>query len=332
MIKRFRLSPSWRLLLLNLRVQPRAVLRRASLPDALLTSEAPSLSASEYFGFWDAMEAEAQDPSFPLRMAQAVTVETFDAPLFAALCSPDFNTGIQRIADYKELIGPLRVDVDVGAEATTVSFSCLQRPELPASLGATEILFLVTLTRMATREHVVPRAVAFRDGAARPDVFSDYLGVPIGRGDAFSLELAADDARRPFLTENREMWTIFEPHLRQRLEDLDETIATHERVRVALLELLPSDQATIGAVAQRLGMGHRTLQRRLRRESTTFQEVLDKARDQLARHYLQNTDYVGAEISFLLGFAKPSSFYRAFHRWTGMTPEAFRTRARHDKS
>ena len=48
------------------------------------------------------------------------------------------------------------------------------------------------------------------------------------------------------------------------------------------------------------------------------------AREQLARHYLANTNLVAGEISFLLGYDKPGSFYRAFQRWTGMTPKEFR--------
>ena len=79
-------------------------------------------------------------------------------------------------------------------------------------------------------------------------------------------------------------------------------------------------------VAGRLGTSKRTLQRRLRSEQTTFQTVLGNTRAALARHYLLETRLSSAEISYLLGFEDPNSFFRAFHGWTGQTAEQFRNR------
>ena len=58
--------------------------------------------------------------------------------------------------------------------------------------------------------------------------------------------------------------------------------------------------------------------------SCNFQSVLNNTREELARHYLKNSAMTGAEISFLLGFEDPNSFFRAFHNWTGETPEQAR--------
>ncbi len=100
-----------------------------------------------------------------------------------------------------------------------------------------------------------------------------------------------------------------------------------DRVRAVLLESLPAGDGTMGAVAGQLAMSTRTLHRRLQGEGTTFQRVLDTTREALARHYLANPDLSAAEISFLLGYADASSFYRAFHDWTGSTPERVRAGA-----
>ena len=71
-------------------------------------------------------------------------------------------------------------------------------------------------------------------------------------------------------------------------------------------------------------MTPRTLQRRLKQEDTRFSEVLSDTRERLARHYLKTSTMSGAEISFLLGYEDPNSFFRAFHQWTGQTPERAR--------
>ena len=77
-------------------------------------------------------------------------------------------------------------------------------------------------------------------------------------------------------------------------------------------------------MARKLALSKRTLQRRLHRENTTFQEILNSTREDLARHYLARTSLSGAEISYLLGFEDPNSFFRAFHTWTGQTTEQVR--------
>jgi AraC-like DNA-binding protein len=120
------------------------------------------------------------------------------------------------------------------------------------------------------------------------------------------------------------MWQVFEPELRRRLSQLDETASTVERVSAVLLELLPGNEATIEKTAERLGTSKRTLQRRLEDEGETFRTLVNTCRENLARHYLLNTSLPGYEIAFLLGFEDPNSFYRAFMTWTGQTPETLR--------
>lgn len=71
-------------------------------------------------------------------------------------------------------------------------------------------------------------------------------------------------------------------------------------------------------------MSKRTLQRHLKAEGTNFGSVLKETREGLALHCLRQTRITASEIAFLLGFDEPSSFYRAFHDWTGSTPEASR--------
>ena len=107
------------------------------------------------------------------------------------------------------------------------------------------------------------------------------------------------------------MWSYFEPELTR-----------HLSARVA------SALATIEAVAAKLGLSRRTLQRKLSEEQTTFQKQLSRTRETLARHYLCHTDFTVGDIAFLLGYQETNSFLRAFVLWTGETPAACRRRGR----
>jgi AraC-like DNA-binding protein len=98
------------------------------------------------------------------------------------------------------------------------------------------------------------------------------------------------------------------------------------QVARALRDELRSDRSTIEHAAKRLGLTPRSLQRRLKDEGTAFQVVREDVRRQLAERYLADRLSL-AEISFLLGFSEPSAFFRAFKRWTGLTPLEARRRA-----
>ena len=326
----FPLEPGWRPLLEDLAVHPGDLLRRARLPEDLFSRAEVGLSTEEYFRFWTSLEAEVGDPVFPLRIAEVVTTESFLPPLFAALCSPNLIVAAQRISRYKRLIAPMALHVTERRAGLELAFEWLDASVAPPqSLVAAELAFIVRLARIATREQVRPLEVVTLHPPQPAADYARFFGVEVVRGKIHALTFAKVDAERPFLTANEAMWKVFEPSLRLRLAELDDSASVSERVRATLLESLPSGKASMDAVAGRLALSKRTLQRRLSEEGTSFQIVLNRTREDLARHYLSRTAYSCAEISFLLGFEDPNSFFRAFHEWTGDTPESLRQASMH---
>ncbi len=324
----FPLESGWRLVLHELGVHPADVLRRAELPEDLLSRGDVRVSTHQYFRFWESLRAEIDDPLFPIRLVEAATAETFMPALFAALCSPNLLIGMQRLSKYKRLIAPMHLHVDETPEAVQVSFEWLDATvEPPASLSAMELAFIVHLARMGTRHRIRPLSARAPRPPSPMGAYKRFLGARIEVGPRLSLTFSRQDAERPFLTAKESVWKAFEPELRTRLGDLQLSASVGERVQAALLESLPSGQASADRVARKLAMSKRTLQRRLREEGTTFNALLNGTRLQLARHYLSNTVISCAEISFLLGYEDPNSFFRAFHEWTGRTPESARRAA-----
>ena len=70
-------------------------------------------------------------------------------------------------------------------------------------------------------------------------------------------------------------------------------------------------------------MSESAFQKKLKQAGTSYQEVLDRTRNELAQHHLSSGVSVD-EVAYLLGFTDTSNFIRAFKRWTGTTPRAFR--------
>jgi AraC-like DNA-binding protein len=80
-------------------------------------------------------------------------------------------------------------------------------------------------------------------------------------------------------------------------------------------------------IAKLMGLSERTLQRRLAAEGTTFNGVLEDARRSIAMGFLADRKLAAYEVSFLLGYSEPATFFRAFKRWTGKTPQQYRATA-----
>ncbi|MET0703607.1 MAG: AraC family transcriptional regulator ligand-binding domain-containing protein [Mycobacterium sp.] len=320
----YALDTTWRTLLRDLDVRPADVLRRAGLADDLFQQPSARLAPEDYYRLWHSVEVETGDPAFPVRMCESVGAESFSPPLFAALCSPDFVSAAQRIAQYKTLVAPLRFSVSDSGGVFAVELSWLDAPPPPTSLVLAELLFCVTLVRLGTREAVCPIEVTTTTLPATPAPYEKFLGARLQRGRTHRVAFATADATLPFLTSNEPLWAVFEPELRRRLADLETPATTAARVRAALLEALPSGLASMDTIARKLAVSRRTLQRRIEAEGTTYQQILDNTRTDLARHYLENTAVSVGEIAFLLGFSEPNSFYRAFRVWTGTTPDIVR--------
>lgn len=323
----YAVNPGWRLLMTDAGISVANVLRRAGLPRDLFTSGPNTLTTERYHGLWSAIEEEVQDPNLPLMVGRVISLEAFDAPLFAATCSPNLNVAARRIAQHKKLIGPMRVSVTETETETELELVWPPDAGPPPLLSMTDLVFWVAFARLATRHPVRPLAVTTPHPPLDEDAYAEYFGVSVQEGPRYAVSFSAMDAARPFLTANESMWEFFEPELRRRLSELEAGTSVAERVRAALLELLPAGDGSMEAAAGELAMSTRTLQRRLKAEGTSFQAVLNDTREALARHYLANSQMSAGEISFLLGYEDPRSFYRAFHAWTGQTPQLARAAA-----
>ena len=96
-------------------------------------------------------------------------------------------------------------------------------------------------------------------------------------------------------------------------------------VENAIVPLLPHAEVRAGEIARRLGLGQRTLARRLNEEGLTFSALLSRLRHDLADRYLADGDTSISQIAWLLGYQEVSAFSKAYKRWTGKAPRAVRT-------
>lgn len=318
----FVLELGWSALLEQFGLRSEDLLKEAGLPEDLFSEPRPTLPPADFFRLITVLKDRVDDPLFPLRIGQAIQPEVFSPPMFAAFCSPDLRTAMVRLSHYKPLIGPMRLDVRDTSEGLEVVCD-FEDCEGPEGFHQTELVILTHLARLGTKRRIVPRLVEMVEPLDAPEYVA-FFGCRPKRSDVNRLVFAKEDANQAFVAVNPALFEMFEPDLQKRLHELNRRSTFPERVRTVLMEALPSGQADAVAVAKRLGVSSRSLQRRLAEDGTSFKAELQALRTRLAENYLAEQHYTFAEIAFLLGYADPNSFFRAFRTWTGTTPETKR--------
>ncbi|QDD88751.1 AraC family transcriptional regulator [Pseudomonas oryzihabitans] len=109
---------------------------------------------------------------------------------------------------------------------------------------------------------------------------------------------------------------------------LTRTRGLTERVVEVMGPLLRHGEPTLEQIATRLRLPSWTLRRKLAEEGTQYRALLNLTRRDLALAYIRDTEASFGEIAYLLGFASPAAFQRAFKRWTEQTPGDWRRNAR----
>lgn len=122
----------------------------------------------------------------------------------------------------------------------------------------------------------------------------------------------------------RYVFGILSHHAQAMLDRLETSRSFRGRVEMALMPILHTGATGLDGVAKTLGLGRRTLSRRLADEGVTFEQVLDDLRHALALHYLAEGRVSITETTYLVGFSDPSAFSRAYKRWTGTSPRSAR--------
>jgi AraC-like DNA-binding protein len=175
---------------------------------------------------------------------------------------------------------------------------------------------------IARRPDFVPAAVYFEH--PRPPDITEHrrmFGAPIYFSQSCSgLVFPKDLLRRPVKASNRSSPTSGSPVDTPSRLSLDLT----DQMRRHITRVIRQGRTSINECAAAFGWHIRTLQRRLKALGVTYDELVETTRRDLALHYLKQGHLSLTEIGSLLGYAELSTFSRAFRRWVGCSPQAFR--------
>lgn len=274
-------------------------------------------------------QSEWPDLRFHMRTSQSMRCDEFGVFGLAFKAAPTVRQGLQRIQRYVQLHNQVS---EFTAEQEDHSYVWSMRGPAVSRLGAalsTEAALATTLTlcREAAQRPLTPLRVTFshqREGSV--EALAAHFGVMPEFGaarDAIHFDLA--EVEQPCAVGDAAIWQFLTAHLDQALAEKEDQARPFEALVVEeITKLLSGGVPHLAEVAGIMGLGERTFQRRLSEHGQTFQTLVDEARHALAKQLVLETAYSLIEIAFLTGFSEQSAFSRAFKRWTGMSPRAYR--------
>ena len=276
--------------------------------------------------FWHAAAEISRDQDVGLHVGINVPAFRGQVIEYLFLSSPTFGEGLKRTIRYQALLTDAMSFKLIVIDQTTAIISGLSHPirhYLECAIG-----ILLNFFKYMSENTFTPIEIGlpFQHGAEAEEYFkiwgcSVHLGQQYGyiHFDSKLLDL-------PSAAHEPELLKIHEHHAESQLELLNKHQLIEAIEKILASGLLESREFDQEVVAGYLNCSSRSLRADLQLLNTTYEKVIAHYRERLARRLLSHTQESIDQIVYLTGFSEPSAFSRAFKRWTGETPTAYRQR------
>jgi AraC-like DNA-binding protein len=295
--------------------------RATDLTAQLVADDDARISPAQFCVAWAEAIRITGQPQIALAIAGAIPPGAFGIVEYVCRSAPTLGDALRQWVRYLNLLDDA-VEVALETDGDRACLRVTRESEAPAP--ASHELCFALVAHYARQLSTAPFRVTAVELSHRATgdlaAYRAWFDAPVTFGAAETqLVMPLASLAHPLASADPALLAILTraaDELSRRTES-DPSIAA--QVARVLRDVLRDEAADVGTVAKRLGMTSRSLQRRLKDEGTSFQAVRDATRQELAKRYLDARLSI-AEISFLLGFSEPSAFFRAFKRWTGLTP------------
>jgi AraC-like DNA-binding protein len=245
-------------------------------------------------------------------------------------CAPSLRKGIEALIPYVYLsTGSLRYEID-SSQSDIVLISVERHPERhvsPLQLSAA-VVIMAGVCRDALGDSFEPEDLCMhlpQSEIADAAQAADITGIQVAATEGFyMLEISQVAWNRDGPDPQPVLFKSVQRELIRQDQRFREHLALYSELKDILEMCLIRRNVSQEGVADQLGISVRNLQRRLRALGTTYQNLLDEARQGLSMKLICEGDMPLYEVAYKVGYTEPSAFYKAFRRWTGSTPGDYR--------
>jgi AraC-like DNA-binding protein len=279
-------------------------------------------------GLWESAVAATGDPAFGLKVASHIKHTTFHALSYGLAASSTLKEAFERVQRYCHVASDA-VEYELFRCGSDYHFVIEPAADIPFESIDALVAAQLRMCRSLIGRDFSPLLIELR--RPRPgdiDDFERILRAPLKFAAAHNrLVFDSESLECPLEGGNPELARHSDAIALQYLARIERD-NIQARVRELLLQRLEKSEPSQEDLAEQLFMSARTLQRKLGDCGTTYKEILDETRRELALSYLSAPEHSVSDITHLLGFSCGSSFTRAFRRWTGQSPSDWRAATR----
>jgi AraC-like DNA-binding protein len=276
--------------------------------------------------FWQAAEEVSRDPHVGLHMGEHMPLYRGQVLEYLFTSSPTFGEGLKRAMNFHRLLsdalmGELVIDGDQCYLRTLTDRKASRHFTECFAAGMIKFFKFVTDNNF----RVLDIHTEHSEGAPPSEYMRIYgCNVTLGCSE-YRMYFNKDVLDFRIWQAEPRLLRLHEQIAQEQLAELQRFDLVSE-VKRAIGEMLESGETSLEAVAKRLAIPPRRLRSQLAEANTSFNQILADYRSRLARRLLARTDEPIEQIVYLTGFSEPSTFYRAFKRWTNETPVEYRKR------
>lgn len=276
-----------------------------------------------------------QEPTIALRLASQVRVGGMGLLGYAMASSETLLEALKQMRWAKSVLSDDVVSLKREPGGEVAICYTLADPSMPGARCVLEhaCVSLVGMCRWLAGEHAKPLAVwTTFSRSPYAALFERAVGVPVQYEQAYdACFYAAETLALPLVGANAQIHSHFTQELKAQLGWLQRGLSWTTRVRFCLEDKWPAPAPpSLALVAEELGCSTRTLQRQLRQEGQSFRDLVQDSQRDAALRLLEISGNAGKaslsieEIAWQVGFSEASAFSRAFRRWMGVSPGAYR--------
>lgn len=277
-------------------------------------------------------ESTLDDPDIGLKMSQSMQMQHMGIMGLLVMSCRTAREAFELHTRYQSLVGNgletvyyPRDDALCMEVTTPVGHPPMTRQDYDFSLAG-----WLKLKKQLVGDAYAPLRIEFPyPRPVHTEALQAYFQVPLSFGhEVLRIYYPLDYLDIPLLAADPQLKQVLETQARKRLQELQGEQADTDPQLATVRKLIAADLAygvpSLESIANAMGISVRTLQRQLDGRDSSFKLLLDQVRRDLAVKYIENPELSLLDVAMMLGFAEQSSFARAFKRWFGDAPGAYR--------